>query len=229
MLTRGGGYLVRVRPGELDRDRFERLVQEASGALGDGDARRALELLGEAFALWRGPPLADFAYEGFAQQEIARLEELHLTAVELRIEAELALGQHARLIGELETLVERHPFRERLRAQLMLALYRAGRQTEALEAYQTGAERRSSKRSASNQARSCERWSAPCSPKTRRSTGRPPPTSRRLNRGRLHAEPPDGERPRARSPLRPCARRGSGCSLVALGAGGGRRGPPRRR
>ena len=136
VLTRGGGYLVRVRPGELDRERFERLVQEASGALGDGDARRALELLGEAFALWRGPPLADFAYEGFAQQEIARLEELHLTAVELRIEAELALGQHARLIGELETLVERHPYRERLRAQLMLALYRAGRQTEALEAYQ---------------------------------------------------------------------------------------------
>ena len=107
VLTRGGGYLVRVRPGELDRDRFERLVQEASGALGDGEARRALELLGEAFALWRGPPLADFAYEGFAQQEIARLEELHLAAVELRIEAELALGQHARLIGELETLVER--------------------------------------------------------------------------------------------------------------------------
>ena len=136
VLTRGGGYLVRVRPGELDCDRFERLVQEASGVLGDGDARRALELLGEAFALWRGPPLADFAYEGFAQQEIARLEELHLTAVELRIEAELALGQHARLIGELETLVERHPYRERLRAQLMLALYRAGRQTEALQAYQ---------------------------------------------------------------------------------------------
>jgi YVTN family beta-propeller protein len=136
VLTRSGGYLVRVRPGELDRDRFERLVQEASGALGDGDARRALELLREAFALWRGPPLADFAYEGFAQKEIARLEELHLTAVELRIEAELALGQHAHLIGELETLVELHPYRERLRAQLMLALYRAGRQTEALQAYQ---------------------------------------------------------------------------------------------
>jgi YVTN family beta-propeller protein len=136
VLTRGGGYLIRVAPGELDRDRFERLVEEASGASGDGEPRRALELLGEALALWRGPPLADFAYEGFAQQEIARLEELHLAATELRIDAELGLGRHARLIGELETLVERHPFRERLRAQLMLALYRAGRQTEALQAYQ---------------------------------------------------------------------------------------------
>jgi YVTN family beta-propeller protein len=136
VLTRGGGYLIRVRPRELDRDRFERLVQEASGALGDAELRRALELLAEAFALWRGPPLADFAYEPFAQQEIARLEELHLAATEMRIEAELALGQHARLIGELEALVKQHPFRERLRAQLMLALYRAGRQTEALQAYQ---------------------------------------------------------------------------------------------
>jgi YVTN family beta-propeller protein len=136
VLTRGGGYLIRVAPGELDRDRFERLVDEASGALEEGEPRRALELLDEAFGLWRGPPLADFAYEGFAQQEIARLEELHLAAVEVRIEAELALGRHARLIGELETLVERHPFRERLRAQLMLALYRAGRQTESLQAYQ---------------------------------------------------------------------------------------------
>ena len=136
VLTRGGGYLIRVAPGELDRDRFERLVDEASGALGEAEPRRALELLGEAFALWRGPPLADFAYEGFAQREIARLEELHLAAVEIRIDAELGLGHHARLIGELESLVERHPFRERLRAQLMLALYRAGRQTEALQAYQ---------------------------------------------------------------------------------------------
>jgi YVTN family beta-propeller protein len=136
VLTRSGGYLIRVGPGELDRDRFERLVEEAGGAIGDAEPRQALELLGEAFDLWRGPPLADFAYEAFAQQEIARLEELHLAATELRIDAQLALGQHARLIGELETLVERHPFRERLRAQLMLALYRSGRQTEALQAYQ---------------------------------------------------------------------------------------------
>jgi YVTN family beta-propeller protein len=136
IVTRGGGYLVRVGPGELDLASFERLLEEGSDALAEGAPGRAQELLREALALWRGPPLAEFAYEPFAQEEIARLDELHLTAVELRIEAGLALGEHARLIGELETLVKRHPFRERLRAQLMLALYRAGRQTEALQAYQ---------------------------------------------------------------------------------------------
>ena len=136
VVTRGGGYLISVGPGELDLERFERLLEEGSGALADGAPERALELLREALALWRGPPLAEFAYEPFAQQVIARLEELHLTALELRIEAGLALGEHARLIGELETLVKHHPFRERLRAQLMLALYRSGRQAEALEAYQ---------------------------------------------------------------------------------------------
>ena len=136
VLTRAGGYVIRVAPGEVDRDRFEQLLQQASDAHRDGAQQRALELLGEAFALWRGPPLADFAYEAFAQEEIARLEELRLAATELRVDAELASGQHARLIGELETLVKRHPFRERLRAQLILALYRSGRQTESLQAYQ---------------------------------------------------------------------------------------------
>jgi YVTN family beta-propeller protein len=136
IVTRGGGYLVRVEPGELDLAQFERLVEEGSVALAQGSPDYARELLREALSLWRGPPLADFAYESFAQPEIARLEELHLSAVELRIEAELALGRHARLVGELETLVERHPFRERLHAQLMLALYRSGRQAEALETYQ---------------------------------------------------------------------------------------------
>ncbi len=136
IVTRGGGYLVRVGPGELDLSRFERLVEEGSEALADGAPERALERLREALGLWRGPPLAEFAYEPFAQEEIARLEELHLSALELRIEAALALGEHARLIGELETLVKRHPFRERLRAQLMLALYRSGRQAEALDAFQ---------------------------------------------------------------------------------------------
>ena len=135
VVTRGGGYLVRVGPGELDLERFERLLEEGSGALVEGAPERALELLREALGLWRGPPLAEFAYDSFAQRDIAQLEELHLTAVEQRIEAELALGRHAQLIGELESLVELHPFRERLRGQLMLALYRAGRQTEALEAY----------------------------------------------------------------------------------------------
>ena len=87
-------------------------------------------------ALWRGPPLADFTYEAFAQAAIAQLEELHLEAVEERVEADLALGRHDQLVGELTAVVERNPLRERLRAQLMLALYRCGRQAEALEVYQ---------------------------------------------------------------------------------------------
>ena len=136
VVTRGGGYLVRVGPGQLDLGSFERLLQEGSDALVEGDPERALELLREALGLWRGPPLAEFAYESFAQRDIARLDELHLTAIEQRIEAELALGRHAQLIAELESLVELHPFRERLHSQFMLALYRAGRQAEALEAYQ---------------------------------------------------------------------------------------------
>jgi len=136
VVTRGGGYLVRVGPGELDLERVERLIEEGSGALAEGAPERALELLREALALWRGPPLAEFAYQSFAQGEIARLEELRLTAIEQRIDAELALGRHAHLIGELERLVELHPYRERLHAQLMLALYRCDRQADALQAYQ---------------------------------------------------------------------------------------------
>ena len=99
------------------------------------DPERAAEKLREALALWRGPPLADLAYEPFAQAEIARLEELRLAALEQRIDAELAIGRHAELAGELEALVAEHPLRERLRGQLMLALYRSGRQAEALEAF----------------------------------------------------------------------------------------------
>jgi DNA-binding SARP family transcriptional activator len=91
-------------------------------------------------ALWRGPPLADFTYESFAQSEVARLEELRLEAVELRIDADLALGRHVGMVAELEHLVAAHPFRERLRGQLMLALYRSGRQAEALEAFRAGRE-----------------------------------------------------------------------------------------
>jgi DNA-binding SARP family transcriptional activator len=125
IVTRAPGYAVRIEPGELDLERFERLVEQ-----GGADALR------DALDLWRGPALADFAYEPFAQSEIARLEELRLTALEERIEADLALGRHASLVGELEGLVGLHPLRERLHGQLMLALYRSGRQAEALEAYQ---------------------------------------------------------------------------------------------
>lgn len=87
----------------------------------------------EALALWRGPPLVDFTYEPFARAEVERLEELRLAALTERIEADLALGRHVGLVGELELLVERHPLQERLAAQLMLALYRSGRQAEALQ------------------------------------------------------------------------------------------------
>jgi DNA-binding SARP family transcriptional activator len=131
LVTRAPGYVLRVDPSELDAARFERLVKEARVA----DPERAEPKLRAALALWRGPPLADFAYEPFAQAEIARLEEARLEALELRIGADLAAGRHAELVGELEAVVAGHPLRERLWAQLMLALYRASRQAEALEAY----------------------------------------------------------------------------------------------
>jgi WD40 repeat protein/serine/threonine protein kinase len=119
--TRAPGYLLRVGPDELDLARFLRLRDEAK--------------LEQALTLWRGPPLADFASEGFAQAEIARLEELRLAALEERIGHDLARGRHGEVAGELEALVREHPLRERLRAQLMLALYRSGRQADALDAY----------------------------------------------------------------------------------------------
>ena len=132
LATQRPGYRLRVEPGELDVDRVEELVREAREA----EPKRAAQLLRSALALWRGQPLADLAYESFAQLEIARLEELRLTVLEERIEVELALGRQADLVHELEALVAQHPLRERLRGQLMLALYRCGRQAEALEAYQ---------------------------------------------------------------------------------------------
>jgi DNA-binding SARP family transcriptional activator len=133
--TVGGGYALGLAPDELDRDRFERLLAEGHAALAAGDNAEAAEQLREALALWRGSPLSDFAYERFAQDEITRLEELHIAALEDRIEADLALGREAELVSELEALISRHALRERLRGQLMRALYRSGRQAEALEAY----------------------------------------------------------------------------------------------
>ncbi|HEU0304759.1 MAG TPA: BTAD domain-containing putative transcriptional regulator [Gaiellaceae bacterium] len=135
LVTAPGGYELRVEPEALDLHRFERLVEEGSGALAGGEPNRAAELLRSALALWRGPALADFRYEAFAQPAITRLEELRLAALESRIDADLALGRHLDLVSELQSLVLEHPLRERLRGQLMLALYRAGRQAEALEAY----------------------------------------------------------------------------------------------
>ena len=136
LVTEGSGYTLRLEPGSVDLDRFERLLDEGRGAHARGDPEQASDLLREALALWRGPPLADFAFESFAQSEIARLEERRVVALEERIEADLALGRHADLVGELEALITKQPLRERLRGQLMLALYRGGRQSEALNAYQ---------------------------------------------------------------------------------------------
>lgn len=134
--TQGRGYLVHVSADQLDAARFETLLESGRALLAAGDPTGAVGDLTDALALWRGSPLADFAYEPFAQPEIARLEELRLAALETRIEADLALGRHAELVPELEALVVQQPLRERVRAQLMLALYRSGRQAEALESYQ---------------------------------------------------------------------------------------------
>ena len=131
LLTRTPGYVLRVAESELDVACFERLVAEA----GSADPATAAQKLREALALWRGPPLSDLAYEPSAQAAIARLEELRLAALEQRIDAELATGRHAELAGELDALVSEHPLRERVRGQLMLALYRSGRQAEALDAF----------------------------------------------------------------------------------------------
>jgi peptide/nickel transport system substrate-binding protein len=138
LLACSPGYLLRVEPGELDLQVFEQLFAEGRRAMEEGEADHAAAKLHAAEKLWRGRPLADLEFEPFARIEVERLEELRLAAAEARIEAELALGRHAALVPELEVLVGEHPLRERLRSQLMLALYRCGRQADALETYRVG-------------------------------------------------------------------------------------------
>jgi DNA-binding SARP family transcriptional activator len=132
LVTRPPGYVLEIDPEQVDVHRFERIVTEA----GDVDPAQASVLLRSALALWRGPPFSEFGDEPFARIEAARLEDLHLAALKDLIDADLALGRHRALIPELRRLIERHPYRERLRGQLMIALYRSGRQAEALDAYQ---------------------------------------------------------------------------------------------
>jgi len=134
LLTCPTGYELVVRPGQLDLHRFEGFVAGAR----DAAPQEAAELLRRALAEWRGPPLADVRHEAFAQVEVARLEELRVAALEDRIDADLALGRHAELVAELRALVAEHPLREQLRARLMLALYRSGRQIEALNVHREG-------------------------------------------------------------------------------------------
>ena len=137
LATRSGGYVLLIEPNEVDALRFERLLDDVRVALAEGDAERADALAREAEGLWRGPPFAGVEGAAFAQLEIGRLEELRLEAAELAAEAGLALGHHSELATRLEQLVAEHPLRERLRQQLMLSLYRSGRQAEALAAYQS--------------------------------------------------------------------------------------------
>ena len=135
IVTKGAGYRLDLEPESLDAARFERLLGEGRAVLQEGNAALASSLLGRALALWRGRAYADFAYEDCARVEAERLEELRLVALEIRTEAQLALGRHAHVLGELRALSAEHPLRERVQAQTMLALYRSGRQSEALELY----------------------------------------------------------------------------------------------
>jgi DNA-binding SARP family transcriptional activator/class 3 adenylate cyclase/alpha-beta hydrolase superfamily lysophospholipase len=134
--TRAPGYILQVGDDELDLARFEKLVAGGRQALSRGDPLNAAALLRRGLSMWRGPALAEFS-EPFARHEGARLEELRLAALEWRIDADLELGRRGDVVGELETLIARHPLRERLRSQHMLALYRSGRQGEALASYQS--------------------------------------------------------------------------------------------
>ncbi len=136
IVTRAPGYLLSIEPDALDVGRFERLAHDGRAALAAGNARQASAKLSAALALWRGRALADLDSTALAHAESLRLEELRLSALEDKFEAELALGHHAETVADLEALVSQHPLRERLRGQLMLALYRCGRQADALEAYQ---------------------------------------------------------------------------------------------
>src|SRR5918994_447357 len=135
LVTRGHGYELAIGPESLDAHRLGGLLGGGRAELADGRPEHALAALEQGFSLWRGSPLADLAYEPFAQAEIARLEDLRAAAHEQLVEAKLQLGRQAEVIAPLEALIEEHPYRERLRAQLMLALYRADRQADALQAY----------------------------------------------------------------------------------------------
>ena len=135
IVTRDRGYELRLDPERLDSHQFELLVAEGRRELAQGRPERAVRALERALSLWGGPPLADVAYERFAEREVARLADLRTAALEQLVEAQLELGRHDEVVPQLEALIREHPYRERLRAQLMLALYRSDRQAEALQVY----------------------------------------------------------------------------------------------
>ena len=194
LLTRPPGYVLRVEFDDLDFQRFERLVEEGRRALAHDPPERAAALLREALSLWRGRALADIEYEPFAQAEAQRLEELRLAALEDEIEAELALGRHAAVVPRLQSLVAEHPLRERLRAQLMVALYRAAaRRTRSRHIAMR--ESTSSISLASSRAQRCASSSKTSSP-TRR-------TCRRRTRSPRRRRHDDGASARAPQPSPP--------------------------
>ena len=138
LVTRPPGYVLQTDDESVDAVRFERLAADGRRALEDGSPAEAARLLDQALALWRGPALAEFAFEDFARDEIGRLDDLRLSATEDRVESLLQLGRHGELVGKLDALVAANPLRERLRGQSMLALYRSGRQSDALQVYRDG-------------------------------------------------------------------------------------------
>ena len=214
LVTRAPGYVLRVEDSELDAAQFDRLLAEARTA----DPTRAADQLRTALALWRGPALADLAYEAGVQADIQRLDELRLTALEERIDADLAAGRHGRLIGSWRRWSSKHPLRERLRGQLMLALYRSSRHAEALNVYRSAhASCRTS--SGSSQAASCGGSSRRSCARTRRSTRRR--SSRRAASGGTprRAGPSD--------PGRPARPTGYGRAARPRGAAGRGRAPAR--
>jgi DNA-binding SARP family transcriptional activator len=175
LARREWGYVLRADEGSIDLRRFERLVEAAAPL----PALERSAKLAEALQLWRGPALADPANEPGLQTEIARLDELRLTILERRIDADLEAGRNAELVGEIEALIAAHPLREHLRWQLILALYRAGRQAEALEVYREP-DGFSPRSSGSSRALSCGNWRRRSSARIRRS--RPLSRCRRLRR-----------------------------------------------
>ena len=197
IVFRHGGYVLDVSEEQIDAHRFVRLVEDGERRADSGNAMEAAAVLREALDLWRGAALPDFAHERFAQAEIVRLEELRLKAIEDRIEADLACGRHAALVPELEALVAEHPRRERFRHQLMLGLYRCGRQEEALSVYRDARATLDAElgvepppRSASSSGRSYAR--------TRRSVRRPP----RRRSARLAGAPAGAAGPWSQASLR---------------------------
>ena len=176
LVTQSPGYVLRLGDDAVDAARFEALAAHGWRQL-DDDPDAAVATFEEALALWRGPALGEFAFSEFAQREIHRLDELRLETIEGRIEGQLRLGRHGAVVAELEARVDEHPLRERLRGQLMLALYRSGRQAEALEVYRDG-RRRLANDLGSSRDRSCSGWSARSSSRTPSSMRRRVPARR---------------------------------------------------